>query len=84
MKHWQALLNKAPGKRWEGWARKNKEEKKSCINLFIFKIKDRNPSIKSTRQMKAQVDTTQSKNKRKQSTKKKGKNCMQIGPMAMK
>ncbi len=29
------------------------------------KIKDGNPSIKSTRQMRTQVDTTQSKNKSK-------------------
>jgi hypothetical protein len=33
-----------------------------------------NPSIKSTRQMRTQVDTTQTKNKSKQSTKKKSKN----------
>jgi hypothetical protein len=32
-------------------------------------IKIKNPSIKSTRQMKVQVDTTQRKNKKKQSTK---------------
>jgi len=35
------------------------------------KIKDANPSIKSTRQMRALVDTTQRKNERKQSKKKK-------------
>jgi hypothetical protein len=34
-----------------------------------IKIKDGNPSIKSARQMKTQVDTTQRKNKRKQSAK---------------
>ncbi len=34
--------------------------------------------------MRAQVDTTQRKNKIKQSTKKKGKSPMQIGTMAMK
>jgi hypothetical protein len=50
--------------------------------LYI-KIKDGILSIKSTRQMKAQVNTTQRKNKSKQSTKKK-KNPMQIRPMAMK
>ncbi len=32
-------------------------------------MKDENPSIKSTRQMRAQVNTTQRKNKSKQSTK---------------
>jgi hypothetical protein len=36
---------------------------------YIQKIKDVNPSIKSTRQMRAQIDTTQRKNKSKQSTK---------------
>jgi hypothetical protein len=36
---------------------------------MYIKIKDRNSSIKSTRQMKAQVDTTQRKNKSEQSTK---------------
>jgi len=40
--------------------------------LYI-KIKDGILSIKSTRQMKAQVNTTQRKNKSKQSTKKKKK-----------
>jgi hypothetical protein len=35
--------------------------------LYI-KIKDENQSIKSTRQMRAQVNTTQRKNKSKQST----------------
>jgi hypothetical protein len=50
--------------------------------LYI-KIKDGILSIKSTRQMKAQVNTTQRKNKSKQSTKKK-KKPMQIRPMAMK
>ncbi len=32
--------------------------------LYI-KIKDRNPSIKSTRQMRATIDTTQKKKKKK-------------------
>jgi hypothetical protein len=32
---------------------------------MYIKIKDGNPSIKSTRQMKAQVDITQRKNKNK-------------------
>jgi hypothetical protein len=40
--------------------------------LYI-KIKYGNPSIKSTRQMKAQENTSQRKNESKQSTKKKGK-----------
>jgi hypothetical protein len=48
-----------------------------------IKIKDRNPSIKSTKQTRAQVDTTPRKDKSKQ-FKKKGKKPMQIGPMAMK
>jgi hypothetical protein len=34
--------------------------------------------------MRVQVDTTQRKNKIKQSTKKKGKSPMEIGTMAMK
>jgi hypothetical protein len=38
--------------------------------LYI-KIKDENPSIKSTRQMRAQVDITQMKNKSKQKIRKK-------------
>jgi len=37
-------------------------------NLYI-KIKDENPSIIITRQMRAQVNTTQRQNKSKQSTK---------------
>jgi hypothetical protein len=41
------------------------------------------PSIKSTRQVRAQVDTTQRKNKNKQSTK-IGKGPMQRGLMARK
>jgi hypothetical protein len=41
--------------------------------LYI-KIKDENPSIKSTRQMRAHVDITQRKNKSKPSTKNKEKN----------
>jgi hypothetical protein len=41
----------------------NKEEKKPCKS----KIKDGNPFIKSTRQMRTQVDTTQRKKKQKQS-----------------
>jgi hypothetical protein len=36
-------------------------------NLYI-KIKNVNPSVKSTRQMRAQVDTTKRKNESKQST----------------
>jgi hypothetical protein len=40
---------------------------------MYIKIKDGIPSIKSTRQMKVQVDTTQRKNKSKQSTKNKKK-----------
>jgi hypothetical protein len=36
---------------------------------FYIKIKDENPSIKSTRQMRTQVNTTQRKIKSKQSTK---------------
>jgi hypothetical protein len=40
-------------------------ERKHCM-----KIKDKNPSIKNTRQMRAQIDTTQRKNQSKQSTKK--------------
>jgi hypothetical protein len=43
--------------------------------LYI-KIKDRNPSIKSTRQMRAQVDTTQ---KKKKGVKGKLENCATIG-----
>jgi hypothetical protein len=38
-----------------------------------IKIKDGIPSIKSTRQMRTQVDTTKRKNKSKQSTKNKKK-----------
>jgi hypothetical protein len=38
-----------------------------------MKIKDGNSSIKSTRQMKAQVDTTQIKKKKKQSMSNKEK-----------
>jgi hypothetical protein len=41
-----------------------KKEKKLYIN-----VKDGNPSIKSTRQKRTQVDTTQRNNKSKQSTK---------------
>ncbi len=51
---------------------------------MYIKIKDGNPSTKNTRQMKAQVNTIQRKNKSKQSTKKRSKNPMQIEPMAMK
>jgi hypothetical protein len=51
---------------------------------MYIKIKYGNPSIKSTRQMKAQKNTTQRKNKSKQSTKKEGENLMQIGPMIIK
>jgi hypothetical protein len=40
--------------------------------LYV-KIKDENPSIKITRQMRARVDITQRKNKSKPSTKNKGK-----------
>jgi hypothetical protein len=47
---------------------------------MYIKIKNMNPSIKSARQMTAQVDITQSK---KKSTK-KGKNLMRIGPMVTK
>jgi hypothetical protein len=39
------------------------------LKTMEIKIKDRNPSIKSTKQMRTQVDTTQRKNKSKQSTK---------------
>jgi hypothetical protein len=38
---------------------------------MYIKIRDGNPSIKSTRQKRTQVDTTQRKNKSKKSTKKK-------------
>jgi hypothetical protein len=38
---------------------------------MYIKIKDKNPSIKSTRQMRAQVNTTQRKNESKQSMKNK-------------
>ncbi len=48
-----------------------------------MKIKDGNPSIKSTRQVRTQVDTTQRRNQNKQSTK-IGKGPMQRGLMAMK
>jgi hypothetical protein len=51
---------------------------------LVYKNQRGNPSIKSTRQKRAQVDTTQRKNKNKQSTKKKGKRPMQIGPMTTK
>jgi len=58
-----------------------------CTNCFCFqvkktrtlkgkhcvKIKDKNPSIKSTRQMRTQIDTNQRKNESKQSTKKRKK-----------
>jgi len=40
----------------------NKEEKKPCKS----KIKDGNPFIKSTRQMRTQVDTTQRQKTKKQ------------------
>jgi hypothetical protein len=40
---------------------------------MYIKIKDGIPSIKSTKQMRVQVDTTQRKNKNKQSTKNKKK-----------
>jgi hypothetical protein len=46
---------------------------------MYIKIKDKDPSIKSTRQMRIQVDTTQRK-KNKQSKKKEEKNPMQIEP----
>jgi hypothetical protein len=39
--------------------------------MLYIKIKDENPSIKSTRQMKAQVNTTQKGKKNKKSTKNK-------------
>ncbi len=42
-------------------------KKKKKKNL-IYKIKDKNPSIKSTRQMRTLIDTTQRKNRNKQST----------------
>jgi len=53
--------------------------------LYI-KIKYGNTSIKSTRQMRAQENTTQRKNESKQSTKKnkKGKTLCKIGPMTTK
>jgi hypothetical protein len=38
---------------------KNKKTKRNPVN----KIKDENPSIKSTRQQRTQVNTTQRKNK---------------------
>jgi hypothetical protein len=40
---------------------------------MYIKIKDKDQSIKSTRQMKIQADTTQRKNESKQSTKNKEK-----------
>jgi hypothetical protein len=46
------------------------QSKKKILNV---KIKDGNQCIKSTRQMKAQVDTTPKKKKSKQSTKKRVK-----------
>jgi hypothetical protein len=39
----------------------------------IYKIKDGNPSIKSTRQMRTLIDTTQRKNENKHSIKNKEK-----------
>ncbi len=45
--------------------------------LYI-KIKDRNPSIKSTRQMRATIDTTQKKKKTKKKKKKKTNNQQKI------
>jgi len=52
--------------------------------LYI-KIRDGNPSTKSTRQKITQVDTTWRKNKSKQSTKKKeAKDLKQKGFMATK
>jgi len=47
-------------------------KRKKKKNL-IYKIKDKNPSIKSTRQMRTLIDTTQRKNENKQSTKNKEK-----------
>jgi hypothetical protein len=44
-----------------------------------IKIRDGNPSIKNTRQMRARVDTTQRKNENKQSTK-----ILKIKPYANK
>jgi hypothetical protein len=59
----------------------NKEEKKPCKS----KIKDGNPFIKSTRQMRTQVDTTQRKKKTKAINQQKSdKNLMQRGFFAMK
>jgi hypothetical protein len=43
---------------------------------MYIKMKDKNPSIKSTRQMRAQVDTTQRKNESKQSMKNKEKKTL--------
>jgi hypothetical protein len=43
---------------------------------MYLKIKDKNPSTKSTRQMKAKVDTTQRENKSKQSMKNKRKKTL--------
>jgi len=59
-------------------------KRKKKKNL-IYKIKDENPSIKSTRQMKTLINTTQRKNRNKQSIEnKEKKNPMQVGPKAMK
>jgi hypothetical protein len=60
------------------------------MNIFVkqkrktlhIKIKDGNPSIKNTRQMRAQEDIMQ--RKIKTNNQQKSKNLMQIEPMAMK
>jgi uncharacterized protein (DUF433 family) len=44
------------------------KKKENHIYIYIY-IKYGNPYIKSTRQMRTQVDTTQRKNKNKKSTK---------------
>jgi hypothetical protein len=43
---------------------------------MYIKIKYKNPSIKNTKQMRAQVDTTQRKNEKKQSMKNKKNNTL--------
>jgi len=49
------------------WGNPPRKKEKPCK----IKIKDGNPSIKSTRQMKTQVDTTQKKKKKSKQSKKK-------------
>jgi hypothetical protein len=65
--------------RYYGIKNYHKERNASSLirkKTLYIKIKDDNLSIKSTRQMRAQVDTTPKKNESKQSTRNKEKKTL--------